>query len=155
MRGVRSQLRSVSTEVACDRWFVTSVHEVSSFFQKRLARSGRELNPAGVFHVNRTRFNMVSNNNELAYNSKVEGEVVVSRADAVINWIRTNSIWPMPMGLACCAIELMAVGNGAVRHLAFWRGGDAVFSPAVGLHDRRGHASLTRWLRRFVAFTTR
>ncbi|MDE3083988.1 MAG: NADH-quinone oxidoreductase subunit NuoB, partial [Verrucomicrobiota bacterium] len=46
---------------------------------------------------------------ELAYNSKIEGDVIVSRADAVINWIRTNSMWPMPMGLACCAIELMAV----------------------------------------------
>ncbi len=51
---------------------------------------------------------MVSENTELTYNSKIEGEVIVSRADAVINWIRTNSMWPMPMGLACCAIELMA-----------------------------------------------
>jgi NADH-quinone oxidoreductase subunit B len=54
---------------------------------------------------------MVTANTELGYNSKVEGGVVVSRADAVINWIRTNSMWPMPMGLACCAIELMAVGG--------------------------------------------
>ena len=53
---------------------------------------------------------MVIAHTELAYDSKIEGEVVVSRADAVINWIRTNSMWPMPMGLACCAIELMAVG---------------------------------------------
>jgi len=53
---------------------------------------------------------MASANAELAYNSKIEGDVVVSRADAVINWIRSNSMWPMPMGLACCAIELMAVG---------------------------------------------
>ena len=52
---------------------------------------------------------MVSANTALAYNSKIEGDVVVSRADAVINWIRTNSMWPMPMGLACCAIELMGV----------------------------------------------
>lgn len=37
--------------------------------------------------------------------------IIVSRADAVINWIRTNSIWPMPMGLACCGIELMNVGG--------------------------------------------
>jgi NADH-quinone oxidoreductase subunit B len=51
---------------------------------------------------------MVSANSELTYNSKIEGEVIVSRADAVINWIRSNSMWPMPMGLACCAIELMA-----------------------------------------------
>ncbi|TVR47099.1 MAG: NADH-quinone oxidoreductase subunit B [Puniceicoccaceae bacterium] len=51
---------------------------------------------------------MVSATTELNYNSKVEGEVVVSQLDAVINWIRSNSMWPMPMGLACCAIELMA-----------------------------------------------
>jgi len=52
---------------------------------------------------------MVSPNAEFTYDSKIEGDVVVSRLDAVINWIRTNSMWPMPMGLACCAIELMAV----------------------------------------------
>ena len=46
--------------------------------------------------------------NDIAYNGKVEGDVVVTRADAVINWIRKHSVWPMPMGLACCAIELMA-----------------------------------------------
>ena len=51
---------------------------------------------------------MVTANTDFGYNSKVEGSVVVSRADAIINWIRTNSMWPMPMGLACCAIELMA-----------------------------------------------
>lgn len=54
---------------------------------------------------------MVSANNELAYNSKIEGDVVVTRADAAINWLRTNSMWPMPMGLACCAIELMAAAS--------------------------------------------
>lgn len=48
---------------------------------------------------------------EYGYNSKVEGEVIVSKADAVINWVRQHSVWPMPMGLACCAIELMAVGG--------------------------------------------
>ncbi len=53
---------------------------------------------------------MVTSNTELGYNTKIEGDVVVSRADAMINWIRSNSMWPMPMGLACCAIELMAVG---------------------------------------------
>src|SRR5258707_2292484 len=45
-----------------------------------------------------------------AYDSKVEGNVIFSRLDACINWMRKNSLWPMPMGLACCAIELMAAG---------------------------------------------
>jgi NADH-quinone oxidoreductase subunit B len=48
---------------------------------------------------------------EIGYNSKIEGEVIVSRLDAVLNWFRQHSIWPMPMGLACCAIELMASGG--------------------------------------------
>ena len=43
-----------------------------------------------------------------AYDSKVEGNVIISRLDACINWMRKNSLWPMPMGLACCAIEMMA-----------------------------------------------
>jgi NADH-quinone oxidoreductase subunit B len=47
---------------------------------------------------------------EIGYNSKIEGEVIVTKADAVLNWFRKNSLWPMPMGLACCAIELMAAG---------------------------------------------
>jgi NADH-quinone oxidoreductase subunit B len=51
---------------------------------------------------------MVSPTREFAYDSKIEGDVVVTRADAAINWVRSNSMWPMPMGLACCAIELMA-----------------------------------------------
>ena len=28
-----------------------------------------------------------------------------------MNWVRANAIWPQPMGLACCAIELMGVGG--------------------------------------------
>ncbi len=54
---------------------------------------------------------MVTANKEAIYNSAIEGDIVVTRLDAVINWIRANSIWPMPMGLACCGIELMAAGG--------------------------------------------
>ena len=43
-----------------------------------------------------------------AYDSKVEGNVIITRVDAAMNWMRKNSMWPMPMGLACCAIEMMA-----------------------------------------------
>lgn len=47
---------------------------------------------------------------EYGYNSKIEGDVVFTRLDAALAWFRENSLWPMPMGLACCAIELMASG---------------------------------------------
>jgi NADH-quinone oxidoreductase subunit B len=49
-------------------------------------------------------------NTEIAYDSKIEGDVIVTTVDAALNWFRKNSVWPMPMGLACCAIELMAAG---------------------------------------------
>ena len=33
---------------------------------------------------------------------------LTTRLDALVNWSRTNSLWPMPFGTACCAIEMMA-----------------------------------------------
>jgi NADH-quinone oxidoreductase subunit B len=36
--------------------------------------------------------------------------VFFSTLDAVTNWCRKYSLWPMPFATACCGIELMAVG---------------------------------------------
>ena len=33
---------------------------------------------------------------------------LTTRLDFVVNWARRNSLWPMPFGTACCAIEMMA-----------------------------------------------
>jgi NADH-quinone oxidoreductase subunit B len=47
----------------------------------------------------------------LGLDPKIEGrDVIVTRLDAAVGWARKNSCWPMPLGLACCGIELMAVG---------------------------------------------
>jgi NADH-quinone oxidoreductase subunit D len=35
--------------------------------------------------------------------------IFTTRLDELVNWARKNSLWPMPMGLSCCAIELMAM----------------------------------------------
>ena len=35
--------------------------------------------------------------------------ILTTTVDNAINWARKNSIWPMAFGLACCAIEMMAV----------------------------------------------
>ncbi len=34
--------------------------------------------------------------------------VVTMSTEKAINWARTNAIWPMLFGLACCAIEMMS-----------------------------------------------
>ena len=33
---------------------------------------------------------------------------LTSKIDFLVNWSRRNSLWPMPFGTACCAIEMMA-----------------------------------------------
>lgn len=40
--------------------------------------------------------------------------IVITSVDGVINWARSNSLWPLVFGTSCCAIEMMA--TGASRH---------------------------------------
>ncbi|MGB5292381.1 MAG: NADH-quinone oxidoreductase subunit B family protein [Lysobacterales bacterium] len=36
--------------------------------------------------------------------------VVTTSLDALLNWARTGSMWPVSFGLACCAVEMMQAG---------------------------------------------
>jgi NADH-quinone oxidoreductase subunit B len=56
----------------------------------------------------------------------IPGNVLVSTVDAVVNWARKNSLWPMPFGTACCAIEYMGalasrydIGRFGAERLSF------------------------------------
>ena len=35
--------------------------------------------------------------------------ILTTRLDQVVNWARGNSLWPLPFGTACCAIEFMSM----------------------------------------------
>ena len=37
-----------------------------------------------------------------------EGGFLATKLDALIAWSQKNSLWPIPLGLSCCAIEYMA-----------------------------------------------
>ena len=42
--------------------------------------------------------------------AKLNGDgFFVTKIEAIINWARKNSVYPMPMGISCCAIELSLI----------------------------------------------
>lgn len=41
--------------------------------------------------------------------TKNESGIITTRIDEVVRWARKNSLWPLPFGTACCAIEFMGV----------------------------------------------
>ena len=55
-------------------------------------------------------------------------DVALTRPDHLANWVRANSLWPMPFATACCGIELMA--TAAAKHDIARFGAEAMrFSP--------------------------
>ena len=52
---------------------------------------------------------------------------LLTSVDALTNWGRSNAVWPMPMGLACCAIEMIAT---AASRYDFSRFGMEVMRPS-------------------------
>jgi NADH-quinone oxidoreductase subunit B len=58
--------------------------------------------------------------------------VFVTTIEELYNWGRRSSIWPMQFGLACCAIEMMAMGASRFDIARF---GAEVFRPSPRQSD--------------------
>lgn len=53
-------------------------------------------------------------NESLEIFKKSGGNILLSTIDNIINWGRSNSVWPLTFATSCCGIEMMAAG--ASRH---------------------------------------
>jgi len=51
------------------------------------------------------------------------GTYLTTKLDSMVNWARGNSLWPLPFGTACCAIEFMSM---VASHYDVARFGDEV-----------------------------
>jgi NADH-quinone oxidoreductase subunit B len=63
----------------------------------------------------------------VTYGSEAEEGIVLTTLDKAVNWVRKSSLWPMTFGLACCAIEMMAMGAARFDIARF---GAEVFRPS-------------------------
>ena len=43
---------------------------------------------------------------------ELQGNLVVTSIDALVNWSRKSALWPVSFGLACCAFEMIASAMG-------------------------------------------
>lgn len=53
-------------------------------------------------------------NESLEIFKKSGGNILITTVDNIINWGRSNSVWPLTFATSCCGIEMMAAG--AARH---------------------------------------
>jgi len=58
---------------------------------------------------------------------EMQGQVAITTLDKIYNWGRRSSVWPLMMGIACCAIEMICT---AASRFDFARFGMEVMRPS-------------------------
>lgn len=76
-------------------------------------------------------------NNEL-----LKKNVIMTSIETVLNWARSNSLWPLTSGLACCSMEMMAT---AAARFDLARFGYEVFRPSPRQADLLIVAGTLTW----------
>ncbi len=46
---------------------------------------------------------------EASESEELERGILFTSVEKMVNWSRANAVWPLGFGLACCAIEMMAI----------------------------------------------
>ena len=65
-------------------------------------------------NIKNIKYSDFQDNETLELFENTGGNVMLTTIDAVIDWGRSNSIWPLTFATSCCGIEMMA--TGASRH---------------------------------------
>ncbi|MBI4329515.1 MAG: NADH-quinone oxidoreductase subunit B [Chloroflexi bacterium] len=68
--------------------------------------------------------------------------VMVTSIDALVNWGRANSVWPLTFGLACCAFEMIA---GVMSRFDMGRFGMEIFRASPRQADLMIIAGTVTW----------
>lgn len=59
--------------------------------------------------------------------ARIPEGILLTSLEAIVNWARKNSLWPVTFGLACCALEMMVTSSSALDIARF---GAEVFRPS-------------------------
>jgi len=92
-----------------------------------------KVNTTGQFQVNPPDPQLPARLAKVTYGGSHEQEgLILTTLDSAVNWVRKSSLWPMTFGLACCAIEMMAMGASRFDIARF---GAEVFRPSPRQSD--------------------
>ncbi len=73
---------------------------------------------------------------------EVQRNILVMSIDAVLNWARRSSVWPVNFGLACCAFEMIAAASSRFDIARF---GMEIFRPSPRQADLMIVAGTVTW----------